>query len=201
MNDLTISIDTGGTFTDVVVADTQQNFTLGKALTTHERVFLGVGKALESAAEKLGYTIEALLKSSQLVIYGTTHATNAIVTGSTAKTAFLTTAGFPDILVMREGGKFDPHDFSKDYPKPYIPRRYTYEIEERITATGSVYQAIERAQVNQVIDKLRSNQFDACAVCLLWSTVNSSHERQLGAWLQEALPQLYIVLLSQLILF
>jgi len=198
LNDLTISIDTGGTFTDVVVADTQQNFTLGKALTTHERVFLGVGKALESAAGKLGYTVEALLNSSQLVIYGTTHATNAIVTGSTAKTAFLTTAGFPDILVMREGGKFDPHDFSKDYPEPYIPRRYTYEIEERITATGSVYQAIKRSQVNQVIDKLRSNQFDACAVCLLWSTVNSSHEKQLGAWLQEALPHLSVTLSHEL---
>jgi N-methylhydantoinase A len=198
LSDLTISIDTGGTFTDVVVADQDQNFTLGKAPTTHERVFLGVDQALESAAEKLGCTVKMLLNSSQLVIYGTTHATNAIVTGSTAKTAFLTTSGFPDILVLREGGKFDPHDFSKEYPEPYIPRRYTYEIEERITATGSVYKPIERAQVNEVIEALRLYQFEACAVCLLWSTVNSSHERQLGTWLSEALPHLSITLSHQL---
>ena len=57
LNNLTISIDTGGTFTDVVVADEYQNFTLGKALTTRERVFLGVDKALESAAKKLGYKV------------------------------------------------------------------------------------------------------------------------------------------------
>ena len=104
----------------------------------------------------------------------------------------------PDILVLREGGKFAPHDFSKEYPEPYIPRRYTYEIEERITATGSVYKPIERAQVNEVIEALRLHQFEACAVCLLWSTVNSSHERQLGTWLSEALPHLSITLSHQL---
>ncbi|MBT7247218.1 MAG: hydantoinase/oxoprolinase family protein, partial [Proteobacteria bacterium] len=115
-----MSIDTGGTFTDVVVADENKNFTIGKALTSHDRVFLGVHKALASVAKKLDTSVANLLRKTQLVIYGTTHATNAIVTQRTAKTAFLTTAGFPDILVMREGGKFDPHDFSREFPRPYI---------------------------------------------------------------------------------
>ena len=73
-----------------------------------------------------------------MFIYGTTRATNAIVTNNVAKTAFLTTAGFPDVLVLREGGKFKPHDFTRPFPKPYIPRRHTFEIDERIGAGGEV---------------------------------------------------------------
>lgn len=198
MKELTISIDTGGTFTDVVVADKNQNFTIGKALTSHDRVFLGVHEALESVANKLGSSVTELLHEAQFVIYGTTHATNAIVTQRTAKTAFLTTAGFPDILVLREGGKFDPHDFSREFPPPYIPRRYTFEINERITSTGSVYKSLDRSQVNHVINRLREGSFEACAVCLIWSTVNNVHEKQLGEWLSEALPELAITLSHQL---
>ncbi|MDC1127985.1 hydantoinase/oxoprolinase family protein [Gammaproteobacteria bacterium] len=198
MKGLTISIDTGGTFTDVVVADENKNFTIGKALTSHDRVFLGVHKALASVAKKLDTSVANLLRKTQLVIYGTTHATNAIVTQRTAKTAFLTTAGFPDILVMREGGKFDPHDFSREFPRPYISRRNTFEIDERVTSTGLVYKSLERSQVNDVIHKLREGSFEACAICLIWSTVNNVHEKQLGEWLGDALPDLAITLSHQL---
>ena len=107
-----ISVDTGGTFTDVVVADHTGTFTLGKALTTKQRIFVGLKNALESAAAQLEMPLQTVLSNTELFVYGTTHATNAIVTGNVSKTAFLTTAGFPDILVLREGGKFNPHDFS-----------------------------------------------------------------------------------------
>ena len=80
-----------------------------------------------------------------MLIYGTTRATNAVVTKSTAKTAFLTTRGFRDILVLKEGGKYDPHDYSYDYPPPYIPRRYTFEIDERIDSQGNVVRAARPA--------------------------------------------------------
>src|ERR1700751_811153 len=108
-----ISGDTGGTFTDVVVADDGGNFTIGKALTTRDRIFVGIRGALEEAARSLETGFAELIRDSKLLIYGTTSATNAIVTRNTAKTAFLTTGGFGDTLLLREGGKTGPHDFSQ----------------------------------------------------------------------------------------
>jgi hypothetical protein len=110
---LRIGVDTGGTFTDAVVADSSGRFTVGKALTRPERAFLALRDALESAGEQLGLSLSELLRATDVLVYGTTRATNAIVTGRVAKTALLVTAGFRDLLVIKEGGKADPHDFSR----------------------------------------------------------------------------------------
>ena len=99
--------------------------------------------AIEVAAEECGLTGDELLRSADMLIYGTTRATNAVVTGNTAKTAFLCTRGFRDTLVLKEGGKYDPHDYSYDYPAPYIPRRYTFEIDERMDAQGEVVRPLD----------------------------------------------------------
>src|SRR5262245_18485969 len=127
-----ISVDSGGTFTDVAMADGYGIRAIGKALTTPRRIFDGMRAAIDVAAEECATSGDALLRQGDMLIYGATRATNAVVTHSTAKTAFLTTRGFRDILVLKEGGKYDPHDYSYDYPPPYIPRRYTFEIDERI---------------------------------------------------------------------
>ena len=82
-----ISVDTGGTFTDVVVMDSAGYQTIGKALTTPERAFGGMREALDVAAGGIGTTLAALLADTDLLIYGTTRATNAIVTRTAAKTA------------------------------------------------------------------------------------------------------------------
>ena len=124
-----ISVDTGGTFTDVVIADPGGIRAIGKALTTPARIFDGMRAAIEVAAQEIGLSGKKLLSQSDILIYGTTRATNAVVTRSTAKTAFLTTRGFRDVLVLKEGGKYDPHDYSYDYPPPTsrgaIPSRST----------------------------------------------------------------------------
>ena len=138
-NDWCITVDTGGTFTDVVVSDEKGKFTIGKALTTPDRIFFGLRDAIDDASNQLELSVTEVLKRTKLFIYGTTRATNAIVTRKIAKTAFLTTKGFPDVLVLREGGKFDPHEFSVPYPDPYIPRRYTFEIERGILVTESIF--------------------------------------------------------------
>jgi N-methylhydantoinase A len=109
--------------------------------------------AIEVAAQELGLSGKVLLSDSDMLIYGTTRATNAVVTKSTAKTAFLTTRGFRDILVLKEGGKHDPHDYSYDYPPPYIPRRYTFEIEERIDAQGNVVRPLDQ---NRARDRFKA---------------------------------------------
>ena len=133
-----ISIDTGGTFTDAVVADASGILALGKALTDPLRNFTGVQAAIADAGQQLGLSLRELLGQTALFIYGTTRATNAIVTGRTARTAMLLTEGFPDILVYRQGGKLNPHQLNVDYPEPYIPRALTFEVPERIDAEGGV---------------------------------------------------------------
>ena len=83
-----VSVDTGGTFTDVVVTDSNGNFTVGKALTDKKRAFNSINSGLAVAAEQLQTTTEKLLSKTSVFIYGTTRATNGIVERKTAKTAF-----------------------------------------------------------------------------------------------------------------
>jgi N-methylhydantoinase A len=194
-----ISVDTGGTFTDVVIADEAGIRALGKAPTTPDRIFLGMRAAIENAAAELGLDLAQLFAQSTTLIYGTTRAVNAIVQGKTAKTALLTTAGFPDILVMREGGKTNPHDFTHDFPAPYVPRRYTFEITERISAEGEARTPLDEAQVVEVLGRLKRRGFEAVAVCFLWSVVNPAHEEAVGRLIERHLPGLPYTLSHRLI--
>jgi N-methylhydantoinase A len=183
-----ISVDTGGTFTDVVIADSSGQFNIGKALTTPDRIWNGLRAAIEVAAAELELTLADVLARTEILIYGTTRATNAIVTGQIAKTAFLSTRGFPDILVLREGGKFNPHDFSTPYPKPYVPRRHTFEITERVDSRGSVVLPLDESATIATLAQLRARNFEAVAVALLWSIANPCHEQRIGELLRAHLP-------------
>lgn len=194
-----ISIDTGGTFTDVVIVGPDQQPVIGKALTTHDRVFNGMRDAMSAAAAAKGLALDALLADTELLIYGTTRSTNAIVTKRTAKTAFVTTAGFPDTLVLKEGGKFDPHEFRKPYPEPYIPRRHTFEVLERMSSEGSASVDLDEAQAREVIRQILARGFEAVAVCFLWSVANGDHEQRFGRLLGEMAPDLPYTLSHQLI--
>jgi N-methylhydantoinase A len=194
-----ISVDTGGTFTDVVVADGRGIRAIGKALTTPQRIFDGMRAAIEVAAEECGMSGDELLRRTDMLIYGTTRATNAVVTQSTAKTAFLTTRGFRDILVLKEGGKYNPHDYSYDYPPPYVPRRYTFEVDERIDSQGNVVRPLDPQQARAVVRTLNERKFEAVAVSLMWSIANSAHERALARILDEELSGVPYTLSHELI--
>ena len=196
---LRISVDTGGTFTDVVVVDAAGRFQIGKALTTPARIFGGMADALAVVAEQRGGDVRSLLRQSDMLIYGTTRATNAVVTKRTAKTAFLTTRGFRDTLTLKEGGKHGPHDYSYDYPDPYIPRRYSFEITERIGAEGQIVEPLDEAQARGVIATLAARGFEAVAVSLLWSIANPAHELAIAALLDAMLPGVPYTLSHQLV--
>ena len=99
--------DTGGTFTDLIVEDSDGTLSMYKASTTPDDPILGVLQSLKLASEDRNISLSELLSSGEMFIHGTTHATNAVVTQNTAKTALLTTAGHPDILVLREGGRIE----------------------------------------------------------------------------------------------
>lgn len=184
----TVSADTGGTFIDVVVRDESNNHYIGKALTTHSRVFDGMRQALERIGEELGVSAQALLANTDLFIYGTTRATNAIVNRTVAKTALLTTEGFPDILVLKEGGKRDVFDYATEYPDPYIPRRRTFEVPERVSSEAQVTKALDEDTVRGILGRLREENYEAVAVSLLWSIVHPAHELRVGELIEELLP-------------
>ena len=193
-----ISVDTGGTFTDMVLVDEEGNFHVGKALTTPERISEGMFSALDVVAEVADMSARELLANTEILIYGTTRATNAVVTKATARTAFLTTTGFRDILVLKEGGKHGPHDYSYDYPQPYIPRRHTFEINERIGSAGEVVRELDEPHARKVIETLKERKFEAVSVSLLWSIANSAHELRLGELIAEILPGVPFTLSHQL---
>ncbi len=192
---LRFAVDTGGTFTDLVVEDGDRLW-LFKAPTTPADPVAGVLEVLAIAAEALGCSRRALLGRGDLFVHGTTTATNAVITGHTAKTAFLTTAGHPDILVLREGGRIGLplFDYSIPYPKPYVPRALTFEIPERIGPSGEILQPLDEDAARAAIDRVAAAGVEAVAVCLLWSIVNPRHELQLEALLRERLPQMPISL-------
>ena len=194
-----ISVDTGGTFTDIIVLDPSGKLHIGKALTTPQRIFEGMGEAIGVVAENFGLTASGLLAQTDILIYGTTRATNAVVTKRTAKTAFLTTRGFKDTLTFKEGGKHGPHDYTYDYPDPYVPRRYTFEIDERIGSEGEVVRALSDAQVRDVVATLKARGFEAVAVSLLWSIANPAHELRVGQLLEELMPGVPFTLSHQLV--
>jgi N-methylhydantoinase A len=182
------AVDTGGTFTDLIVEDDDGGLHMFKAATTPDDPIRGVINSLENAAEGLSTDLAGLLGQGELFIHGTTHAINAIVTGNTAKTAFLTSEGHRDILVFREGGRMEPFNFTVPFPQPYVPRALTFEVPGRMLADGSEMTPFDEAAVLEIIEQLKAAKVEAVAVCLLWSIVNSAHEDRLGELLAEHLP-------------
>ena len=185
-----IAVDTGGTFTDVVISGESGHLAAGKSLTTPERVFDGFLAAVDRAAESLAIGADQVLRDAQVIVYGTTHATNAVITGATARTALLVTEGFADTLIFREGGRRNVFDSTAAYPLPYVPRRLTFEVPERLSAEGEVLVALDEARVREVLAGLADHAVEALAVMFLWSVVDPVHELRVGELIDELLPGL-----------
>jgi N-methylhydantoinase A len=182
------AVDTGGTFTDLIVEDDDDGLHMFKAATTPDDPIRGVLDSLQVAADDFGMELGALLSKADLFIHGTTHAINAIVTGNTAKTAFLTTEGHRDILVFREGGRMEPFNFTVPYPQPYIPRALSYEVPGRILSDASEMRPLDENRVIEILEDLKAKEVESVAVCLLWSIINSAHEDRVGELIAQHLP-------------
>ena len=182
-----ITCDTGGTFTDVVVADREGFRHLAKAPTTRAQIADGIEAALRRAADAIGVPLAGLLGATDRFVMATTKATNAIIEGDTAKTAFLTTRGFPDILVFREGGRHDPFRFEPT-PPPFVPRELTFELTGRIAADGEVLVPLDEAEIGRIAAGLRERGVEAVGVCLLWAIANPAHEQRVAELLAAACP-------------
>jgi N-methylhydantoinase A len=182
-----LAADTGGTFTDLVV-EAGESVRLYKAPTTPQEPADGILDAIALAAQDAGLALEQFLADSEVFIHGTTRAINAILTSTTARTALLSTRGHPDMLLLREGGRTEPFNWSYGYPDPYIPRALTFEIPERIGSQGEVVQPLDEAATAEVLARVADAGVESVAVCLLWSIANPRHELALGELLQRHLP-------------
>jgi N-methylhydantoinase A len=181
-------VDTGGTFTDLIIEDDRGELHMFKASTTPHDPIKGVLDAVKVAAQAFGTTARELLGRCETFIYGTTHAINAIITGNVARTAFVTTAGHPDVLTLREGGRSEPFNFAVPYPEPYVPRSLTFEAPGRILSDGTVATPFDDARMIAAIEAMKGKGVEAVAVCLLWSIVNPEHEQRVGELLEQHMP-------------
>ncbi|HKI29271.1 MAG TPA: hydantoinase/oxoprolinase family protein, partial [Actinomycetota bacterium] len=188
------AVDTGGTFTDLVLEEDREAVHMFKAPTTPGDPVAGIMDAIAIAAESMATSVEDLLAAGDIFIHGTTHAINAVITGNTAGTGLLTTAGHPDVLVFREGGRIEPFNFAVPFPEPYVPRALTFEVPERIASDGTVVEPLDEAATVELIAGLRERAVESVAVCLLWSTVNPAHELRVAELLEQHLPEVPVTL-------
>ena len=151
-----LSVDVGGTFTDLVLEAGDGTFRLFKSPTRPDDPVQGCLEVLQRAADADGRDRAALLGACELFLHATTRATNAVLTGRTARTAFLTTEGHPDIFLLREGGRVDPFDNTVPFPDPLVPRRLTFEVPERMRADGVVHRPLDEDAVRAVIARLEA---------------------------------------------
>lgn len=180
-----VAIDVGGTFTDAIAFDENSGWTVAKVPTTPEELSQGFLSGLERASK--GAEVTALL-------HGTTVVINAILTGRYPEAALVTTEGFRDVLEIMRSDRKDLFDVQQSKPSPLVPRTRRFEIKERIAANGEVVTELDDADIARVVAKVKAAGVEAVAVCLLYSFVNSDHERRLGEALRRELPDVHVSL-------
>ena len=180
MTSLRIGIDIGGTFTDFVVYDPAiQQIQTFKLLSTPSDPAMAVLQGLKKIFAEQG-------TQRATVIHGSTVATNALLERKGARTALVTTSGFRDVLQIGRQNRPALYDLFADPTPPLIPSELRFEIDERVTHTGEILQAINPDQVSALIPALKAHNVSAVAVCLLFSFLRPEHEQVIAAELRAA---------------
>jgi N-methylhydantoinase A len=182
-----VGVDIGGTFTDIAV-EAGGRLWSAKVSTTpvapHEAVLTGVTSALESAGLSMA--------DVDLLVHGTTLATNALIERRGARTALLTTEGFRDVLEMGNEGRFDQYDIRATKPIPIIPREWRFTVPERLRADGTVERPLDEEALRAIGKVLRDEKIESLAIGFLHSYIDGVHERRAAALLKKMLPDLSI---------
>jgi N-methylhydantoinase A len=186
-----LGVDIGGTFTDVALEVGDRRYT-AKGLTTPRAPEAGVLAILRAVIAKAGVSPGDV----QLIIHGTTLATNALIERKGAKTALLTTEGFRDVIEIRHENRFEQYDVNIDLPPPLVPRRLRLPIRERIDAQGNALVPLDDASVSRALETLAEQNIEAVAVGFLHSFTNAEHERRVGEAIARRFPDLAVSLSS-----
>ena len=186
-----LGVDIGGTFTDAVLEANGQRYST-KVLTTYGAPEDAILESMGQVCRKAGIQPDAI----EQIIHGTTLATNALIERRGAKTAFITTKGFRDVIEMRTESRFEQYDLNLKLPDPLLPRNRRYVVEERISASGDVLIELDVAGCEALAKKLAKANYESIAIGLLHSYVNDSHEKQIADIFRQHMPSVLISLSS-----
>ncbi len=187
MQDIRVGVDIGGTFTDVALMHPGGQST-AKLLTDYERPERAILSGIAEAASRADISLSDIGQ----VIHGTTLVTNALIQRRGAKTAFITTEGFRDVIEMRSENRFEQYDLNLELPAPLIPRADRFTLPERIAADGGVLLALNPSDAEAMADRVRAGGYDAVAVGLMHSYANDAHERMMADALERVVPDIAV---------
>ena len=192
-----VGIDTGGTFTDIVVLHPDGRITINKSPTTPKNFSQGVLDAVAIAASSLDISTREFLERTSMFKHGTTVATNALITRRGVKVGLITTRGFEDtIYIMRAVGRVDglsemeiKHVTKVTKPIPLVPRRLIQGVYERVDYKGEIVVPLDIPGVRDAVRELVEGRgADAIAVSLLFSWMNPVHENEVAKVVRELYP-------------
>jgi N-methylhydantoinase A len=186
-----LAADIGGTFTDVVLEHAGRRRSV-KVLTTtrapEEGMLQGIARLLRDAG--------IAAAEVEVLIHGTTLATNALIERAGARTALVTTRGFRDVLEMGYEKRYEHYDLNLEMPAPLVPRELRFAVTERTTARGVVNVPLAEGELEHVAGLLREAGVEALAIGFLHAYANDAHERRAAALLAARLPGVAITLSS-----
>ena len=190
-----ISFDIGGTFTDCVLQDTSSNRVLTRKLPSTpsdpaEAVLHGLDTLLDDAEAEAG--------SVERILHATTVATNAVIERKGAPTALITTRGFRDVLIIGRQKRYETYDLHLEKPRPLLPRRAIFEVDERLDAGGAVVIPLDEASLDAAIDQVATMDAQSVAVALLHAYADGRHEQAIARRIAERLPGLPVSLSSEI---
>ena len=190
-----LGIDIGGTFTDFVLYDEHKGgLFFFKSLTTYPDPTNGIFNGIEAMEEKYGLDIGQI----ETIVHGTTLVTNAVIERKGAKTAFVATKGFEDVLEIGRELRYDIYDLFLTMPKPLVARNWRMGITERVSTTGDVITPIQKDELSGISKLIEKEGIESVGVCLLNSFANKEHETIIGQYIKEHHPSVSVSLSSEI---
>jgi N-methylhydantoinase A len=193
-----LGIDVGGTFTDFIEIGEGDALRILKVPSVPANPAEGVLAGMMQLSEAHG-ELPLYLDELELIVHGTTIATNAILTRRYARTGYLTTTGFRDILNSRRGIKRNAFTAKEAPPEPIVPQYLVRTAAGRIDKAGVEIEPLSEQDVRAAAAHFRAEQVDAVAVCLMFSFLNPAHERAAKEILEAELPGVYVTLSSEVL--
>ncbi|MFH2012551.1 MAG: hydantoinase/oxoprolinase family protein [Pseudomonadota bacterium] len=201
-----IGIDMGGTFTDICLLDENGKMNTAKVPTNKDNLEGTFVQGVDAIAKALGKSTEQLLMNTDLVVNGTTVASNAAVERKTGSTGLITTAGFRDIIFIgvthQKVAGLSPTELRDYYlhekAVPLVPRTMVEEVYERIDYKGAVVCPIDEADVRRAVKNLVDQGAVTIAVSLLFSFKNPKHEEEIRRIINEMYPEVYVSISSEI---
>jgi N-methylhydantoinase A len=169
-----LGVDTGGTFTDFVLAE-------NGTLKIHK-----VPSTSANPAEAFlkGVAEVCLFRMPASITHGSTVATNALLERKGARVALVTTAGFEDVLEIGRQNRPSLYDLGVEKPPPLVRREDIFGVRERTLFDGTVLLEADGAEIERIADEIAKRGFDAVAVCLLHSYANPLNEHLVMKFLE-----------------